>query len=389
MLETLHANLDLLRAVKRGEESMQTHHYYYLSKSKIDMLYEQNHTEHNKEIIKEFGAAALGFSGKISSKEASDLNYYAKLQFIEEEFERNNLTGKITTPEKQFINDFMKLDWSMNKGLTIWRGWYYDSSNRVFYRLLMYGSTSNIEPYYLTDETGIRGSCFKEVLAILDTAIKENLDESLEINEYVDDEMKCEDIKERVEDYRLDVNEKWQIIESIFTTQDMGYIHGDNRLQKVLARVDYRETITREYYLKNFINRFNIIEEPTRMLNSRRRYAELGLGVPKDAEYIVYIYASPITVEYQDYSMDVHTINNKEYLYISDSTMKKIRKEYPSQPDLVEFLAALLTENGMRGSGHMLKDTYYRAYRSNHWNYLPDDQLFSLINQHITNIARL
>ena len=382
---------------------METRDFFYLSKPKIDLIYDQNKINSKKTVSKEIKGTVSVVSGKITTEETSEDNYYSKLQYIERELEMSGQMGKLTTPGKKYIKDDLKLDWSMNEGLSLWRSWYYDSSNHIFYRLLMYGSISNVVPYARFDFPCYAGSCFFEVITSLDTAIKKHLDKSTEIKEYV--EKSIEQQKQMIEQqkqmrtrgrlsldifngYYLDVDQKWQIIEALYTTRDVRDIKGYNRMQRVLARVDYRETITREYYRENFIKRFGVREEPG-FLPTGRRYAEFCLGVPKDAEYIVYIYASPVAVEYIKHNVKIHIINNEEYLYISDHQLNELRKKYPSQPDFVDCLVALLNENELFSSGYYLKKEYYGEFRENSWNNIPDAQLSGIINKYITNIPSL
>ena len=374
---------------------METRDFFYLSKTKIDSYYGQNRANRRQQIETQIGGTAFGVSGNIAIKESQDKNYYEKLQYIEKRLQQEEKTGSLITPGKEFLKDDLKLECSIDVGLTIWRSWYYDTINHVYYRLLMYGSTSNVISSYQSQYPCFSGSSLFEVMATLETAIQnklDKLDESGEVNKYlnsfIDDISHDEFNKRYFKALHLDITENWQIVEAMFTTRDQRYIVGDDRIQRVLARVDYRQTITRDHYEEHFLKQFDV-DEHDRHFSHARRYARPELFIPEDAEYIVYIYASPMAVEFLNYNMNIHIIDGKTYLFIDNETMKKYEKKYSSQCDLIEYLAALLGENMLFEQGWHLKNEYYNAYRHNNWRFIPEEDFSKIIKKYITDIPNL
>lgn len=371
---------------------METRDFFYLSKTKIDSYYGQNRANRRQQIETQIGGTAFGVSGNIAIKESQDKNYYEKLQYIEKRLQQEEKTGSLITPGKEFLKDDLKLECSIDVGLTIWRSWYYDTINHVYYRLLMYGSTSNVISSYQSQYPGFRGSSFYEVMATIETAIQNKLDESGEVNIYLnsflDDISHDESDKRYFKGLHLDITENWQIVEAMFTTRGNMCITGDDRIQRVLARVDYRQTITRDYYEKHFLKQFEV-GKYSKYFPHGRRYAKPELCIPEDAEYIVYIYASPMAVEILNYNMNIHIIDGKKYLFIDNKTMKKYKKKYSSQCDLIEYLVALLTENMLSEHGRYLKREYYDAYSRNNWKFIPEEDFSKIIKKYITDIPNL
>ncbi len=375
--------------------------YQYLSKNKINMLYEQNHPNSTKETKKEIGGSISAISGSVSTTVSTNLNIYDKLHIVEKDLVQDCSVGDFFASNKQFIRDDIRLEWARNEGVSLWRTGYYDTNSRVFYRFLMYGSSSNLCQINDDQFSCFSGSCFEEVIIALDRALEKSLDKHDEISDYVKEN--AADLRIRNADFRginglhsiehpVDawyagnnsvMKERWQIIENFYITYGGRFFIGQNVIRRVLAHVDFRETITMDNYLNS-------------MTDSRYgeyikygRYARSINRVPQDAKYIVYIYASPIAVEFLHIDTKIHVINNKEYLYVAEKEMKSIKKKYPNQPEQVEYLNALMLECGLSMQSYQFKTDYYNLYHENHWNPLSEEQFFQLLSGYITDLAPL
>ena len=357
--------------------------YEYISNTKINMLFDQLHASPDSEETTEFGASVslpmANLSSKISSKAVSNVTIFDKIDLIKMEVEHQNLSGTIIQ-DNTFIIDDCTMAFSYGNGLAMWRGSFFDRSKRTLYRFLLYGSQHHLTMYPLYDQNGyssgdISGSSISEFYHGLIEAGKCALNQDDELtdlinNTFVNDEF----------DYIHDLNlEKWQIVEWFFYDRGLWTNFAPYMPLECFARVDFRQTITRDYYEKS--NKKN--EKVWKQLCRNGRWV-----MPDQVEQIVYVYASPIYVARKSHpKYKIRNINNRSYLYIPEKELYKICLYTPSNLRLLNKIIDMLSEGGLIEEAELMKKEmgYHDPYYDEEIEKLTESEIMQIIRHYVTS----
>lgn len=323
--------------------------YEYISTSKVNMLYDQLSTttsiEETSELDASVSMSLVSLSGKQSSKKNRSVTVYNKIERIKREAELQNKVGTITH-RNDYIVDNCTMVFSYGNGLATWRGSFFDRSQKTLYRFLMYGSEFNLimnQDSRLRSANHISASSHREFFHGLIEACKCSLNKDTEIQDLVNN-ASLGDEYSWIHELNL---EKWQLVEWFFYDRGMWTTFSPSLPFEFFARVDFCQTITRDYYEKSRE------KDESAWMNF---HPEI-FTMPSQVEQIVYVYASPIYVARKEYPKYKKLfINDRSYLYIPDKELKKICLYTSNNRRLFKTIIKLLNDNGLTKEAIMMEE---------------------------------
>ena len=362
---------------------MTVHLYSYLSKEKIDLIYEQLNQNQTSEITTEIGGELPIVSGKITRTLNTEKSRMEKAEKIYEELSASRKVGRLKE-SCEYMADELFLDWGMIEGISIWKYTWFDPNPEklVLYRLLMYGSANNLFGYHKNNDLA-SGSCRDEVLTTLKRAIELELDKSAEITDIVFNSINAGNMdSERgfAEHYFTSAfTEKWQVVETMFRKRDMGSLPMSPINQRFLARVDYRETITIDHYKKYYGDLYATERE---MGWGLLRPETIDYRMPKEVQKIVYICASPIFTENVQHLEKIQIINGRRLLYISPEDKAKFAAlhQYSSLDQICDWMRSFCME---KEADQLMLD-FIHLYYANEQHGMSREQYDELLSKYIT-----
>lgn len=347
--------------------------YEYISPTKVNMLYNQlqttTMTEKTTEIDASLAVPLANVSSKMAAKEFSTIGVHEKIEVIQKEAERKLIVGDLKD-HKTFVYDNKLLIPYLFSSVATWRGSFFERKTKVLYRYLMYGSKKNLQGSPDIPKRSI-ALCSSEIDVIY--SLYEKCIHALDKGEEIDSAVKRRRRKDFFEQEYLNLKE-WQVIEWLFHDNDDKVQKMDfSRPYEFFTRVDYRETILREYYDK-FIHTYlgNLWE------NSESK-------VPEQTKAIVYICGSPIFIVKKPISKTVHRINDRSYLYLSKKEIQKMRSYFPNDYQFLKNICKTLSENGLEEEAQSMwgKIDGFRGKKMN------EHELMKFLYQYVTDIKPL